>query len=101
VHVAAELIKAEGVEKTLEVVITSGLVKQKAFLQALEERLAPPLAKVGQSGVLDGFRAQFHNANFRKGLRLSFTTKGGRVTTKIDGAEVGMCLFLPFFLGFK
>lgn len=43
----AELVAHEGVEKTLRIVITSGLVKRKAFLEALEERLEPPLKQVG------------------------------------------------------
>ena len=42
---AAELVAAEGVEKTLSLVMTSGLVKRQNFLDALAERLEPPLKK--------------------------------------------------------
>ena len=38
----------EGIEKTLRIVITSGMVKQRPFLEALEERLEPPLKQVRQ-----------------------------------------------------
>jgi hypothetical protein len=39
-------MRHDGIEKTLRVVITSGLVNRRNFLDALEQRLAPPLEQV-------------------------------------------------------
>jgi hypothetical protein len=90
----AELVAAEGVEKTLRIVVTSGLVKRGAFLEALEERLAPPLQAAGELAALAAFRSQFDAASFRKGLEITFVASGSRLTTKIDGKQVGCCLAL-------
>lgn len=43
----ADLVKANNVEKSLRMVISFGGVNQKNFWSALEERLAPPMKKVG------------------------------------------------------
>ena len=43
----ADLVKANSVEKSLRMVISFGGVNQKNFWSALEERLAPPMKKVG------------------------------------------------------
>lgn len=176
---------ADGVEKTLRIVITSGLVKQRAFLDALEERLEPPLKKVwcarpgwvgldgsvfgsrapslwmrwrgvagaaaccklascywlisshakpptapvhtlqagglltacsrlaptsptwpqplllhtfyctlqaGELAALDAFKRQFEGAPFRKGFEVTFTTAGNKLTTQLDGKQVGGCV---------
>lgn len=47
------MIAADGFEKTLRLVISSGLVSRKKFVDALEEQLKPRLAKVttGQACV--------------------------------------------------
>lgn len=79
---------ADGVDKTLRIVITSGLVKQRAFLEALEERLAPPLQAAGELAALAAFRRQFDAASFRKGMEITFVASGSRLTTKIDGKQV-------------
>lgn len=84
-----ELVKQEHVEKTLRIVITSGLVKRKSFLHALEERLEPPLKQAGELGAMEQFVQQFDATDFRKGLEITFTTAGSRLTTAIDGQQVG------------
>lgn len=55
----AELVQQDGIEKTLQLVITSGLVKRKSFLDALQERLAPALKKAGPV-LLRSARAVLH-----------------------------------------
>lgn len=83
-----QLFKAlDAVEKTLVLVITSGLVKRKQFLDALNERLAPPLAKGKEGAALDAFKRQFGSVAFRKGLEIAFhfDKSGKTVTTKADG----------------
>ena len=150
----AELMRQEGVEKTLRIVVTSGLVKRGrwggggqggggggvgrsdgcrpadgaaagvafpapflcppclasfasphpptpsctlpsctppcSFIEALEERLAPPLAAAGQLAMLEAFTRQFDAAAFRKGLDIAFTFRGGgRLVTRVDGQQVG------------
>lgn len=85
----AELSKASGVEKSLVLVITSGLVKRKAFLDALNERLAAPLSHAKQGAALDAFTSQFDAVEFRKGLQISFTFIGNKLVTKADGKELG------------
>lgn len=84
-----ELLRHEDIEKTLHIVITSGVVKQKAFLSALEERLKPRLQAAGQLAALDTFKRQFDDAAFRKGLEITFTAQGDKLTTTIDSMQVG------------
>jgi hypothetical protein len=85
----AELIKASNVEKSLVIVISSKLVKRGNFLDALNERLSPPMVKAGETPALETFKSQFDRVNFRKGLQISFTFSGGRLITKADGKELG------------
>ena len=88
-HLFQELCNAETVEKSLVLVISSGLVKRKNFLEALETRLAPPLAKLKESAVLETFKEQFDGVEFKKGLEISFTFLDGKtVTTMADGREL-------------
>ena len=47
---AAELLAAEGLEKTVRLVITSGLVKRQTFLDALADQLEPPCKRVRPAG---------------------------------------------------
>jgi hypothetical protein len=47
-------MRHDSIEKTLRVVITSGLVNRRNFLEALEQRLAPPLQQVGGARCLRG-----------------------------------------------
>lgn len=75
----------KNVEKTLVLVITSGLVKRKNFLEALNERLAPAMAKVGEDAALEEFKAQFDAVEFRKGLEIAFNFAGGRLVTRANG----------------
>lgn len=83
------LSKAHGIEKALVLVITSRLVKNKNFLDALNERLAPPLTQANQTKALEQFKSQFDSVNFRSGLKISFTFKGNKLVTKADGKEIG------------
>lgn len=66
----------------------AGVVKQKAFLSALEERLKPRLQAAGQLAALDTFKRQFDDAAFRKGLEITFTAQGDKLTTTIDSMQV-------------
>ena len=84
----AELSKATSIEKSLVLVITSGLVKRKNFLEALEERLEPPMTKANENAALQAFKQQFDNVTFRKGLKITFTFTGGKLVTKADGKEL-------------
>lgn len=84
-----ELLAADSVEKTLKIVITSKLVKQRAFLEALEERLEPPLKQAGELAALEAFKRQFDDAPFRKGFEITFDWKGPKLVTKLDGKQVG------------
>ncbi|EFN51273.1 hypothetical protein CHLNCDRAFT_55230 [Chlorella variabilis] len=86
---AAELVSHEGIEKTLRIVITSGMVKQRPFLEALEERLEPPLKQAGELEALQRFKRQFDGAPFRRGLQITFCASGTKLTTTIDGKQVG------------
>lgn len=67
----AELASHSSIEKTLRIVITSGLVKRGPFLDAFNERLAPPLEAAGVSEALHQFQRQFDDAKFRKGLEIT------------------------------
>lgn len=84
-----ELVSHEGIEKTLRIVITSGMVKQRPFLEALEERLEPPLKQAGELEALQRFKRQFDGAPFRRGLQITFCASGTKLTTTIDGKQVG------------
>lgn len=42
----ADLVSADSFEKTLRLVISYGSLKRAQFVNALEERLAPPLTQV-------------------------------------------------------
>jgi hypothetical protein len=84
-----ELARAPGVEKTLVLVITSGLVNRSNFLDTMDQRLVGPLAAARDAASLAAFRSQFDGVEFRRGLRIAFNFAGGRVTTRAAGKEVG------------
>jgi hypothetical protein len=85
-----ELISKESLPKVLRIVITSGLVKRGNFLDALNDRMKPALQKInGDTGVLNQFSSQFDEAKFRKNLEIVFTCEGGKLSTVIDGKDVG------------
>ena len=84
-----ELAKATGVEKSLVLVMTSGLVNRKNFMDALNSRLAPPMTKARQGAALEAFQRQFDGVNIKKGMQLSFTFVGSKLVTKADGVEIG------------
>lgn len=42
-----------GVQKSIQIVVTSGLVNKKKLVDALRERIEPPLVKVRASGQTD------------------------------------------------
>jgi hypothetical protein len=85
----ADLVKAKNIEKTLVLVMTSRLVNNKKFLDALDDRLAPPLSKAGEDAALRRFRSQFDFVTVTPGLRVSFTVKGSKLVTKANGREIG------------
>jgi hypothetical protein len=80
---------AGGVEKSLLLVMTSSLVNRSNFLEALDSRLAPALARANQAAVLKDFRAQFDDVDIRKGVPIAFTFSSGRMATRAGGKEVG------------
>lgn len=87
--VYTDLINARRVEKNLMIVITSGLVKRKSFVEALNEQLEPPVTGTKSMETLSRFREQFDTIQFRKGLEISFTCHNGTLTTKVDGKKLG------------
>lgn len=85
-----ELMLAESLPKVLRIVITSGLVKKGNFLDALNDRMKPALQKInGDVDVLNQFSRQFDEAKFRRNLEIVFTCEGGKLSTVIDGKDVG------------
>lgn len=86
-----ELLKRDGIDKTIRIVITSAMVKRKSFLDAISERLAPPLQAACASDALDAFQHQFDTAKFHKGMEICFTwTTKGQLVTQVDGSQVGV-----------
>lgn len=79
---------AGNIEKSLVLCITSGVVKRKNFLDALNERLAPPMTQAKEGAALEAFKQQFDEVTFTKGLEISFTFTGGKLVTKADGKEL-------------
>lgn len=47
---------------------------------------APPQA--GETAALQAFTEQFSGAQFRKGLEITFTTRGAQLQTRVDGEQV-------------
>lgn len=72
-----ELVKAQNVEKSLVIKITSGLVKRGNFLVALNERLSPPLKRLGQDEVIKSFESQFDSVSFRKWMSILQSRRRG------------------------
>ncbi|GIL81042.1 hypothetical protein Vretifemale_10171 [Volvox reticuliferus] len=85
------VVSASNVEKTLRLVISSRLVDQKKFLEALEERLAPRLKQAGQPETLVKFKKQFDGVHFERGLEIAFTCPDNKnLVTKIGGQQKGV-----------
>eukprot|EP00877_Chromochloris_zofingiensis_P006740 jgi/Chrzof1/2319/Cz11g10250.t1 len=83
-----DLVSADSFEKTLRLVISYGSLKRAQFVNALEERLAPPLTQAGASAVLKDFQSLFDDVNFKKGTEITFTTQGkNKLVTKVDGQQ--------------
>lgn len=85
-----DLLQSKGVDKTLRLVISFSHVSRKQFVSALEERLAPSVKKAGDDKSLDLFHKQFDAVDFKKGLDITFIESSGRLTTKVDGKQVGV-----------
>ncbi|KAI8477278.1 MAG: chalcone isomerase [Monoraphidium minutum] len=84
------LVNTESFERSLRLVISFGGLKRATFVNALEERLAPPLRKAGKSAVMQDFERLFDNASFKKGTEIDFSASGhGKLVTKVDGKQVG------------
>jgi hypothetical protein len=84
----ADLCKAENVEKSLVLVMHSKLVNKQNFVQALEDRLTPPLTKLKELGALEDFKRQWDGVDIKKGLKISFTFTKGKVVTKAGDREL-------------
>ncbi|KAG7671359.1 hypothetical protein Ndes2526B_g02142 [Nannochloris sp. 'desiccata'] len=83
-----ELCKADNIEKSLVLVMTSKLVNKHNFLQALEDRLTPPLTKLKELAALEDFKRQFDGVDIKKGLKISFNFTKGKVVTKAGDKEL-------------
>ena len=87
--VFSALVKDSGIEKALRIVITSGLVKRKSFIDALDAKLKPAVRSTKSEKTLEDFCSMFDSVAFRKGLEVNvFFNKGDMVTT-VDGREIG------------
>ncbi len=76
-------------EKSLRLVISFGSLKRDTFLEALEERMEPPMKKAGEASSLEAFKRQFDDVAFKKGTELVFVVQdGGQLVTKVDGSQV-------------
>ncbi|KAI8103498.1 hypothetical protein M9435_004835 [Picochlorum sp. BPE23] len=102
----ADLMKHSSLEKALRVVITSALVKRKAFVSALDEQLKPPLSGTASEETLANFGSMFDSVSFRKGMDISFFFERDAMITKVDGQEIGRLrddrfskAFLNLYLG--
>jgi len=83
-----ELCKADNIDKSLVLVMTSKLVNNQNFLQALEDRLTPPLTRLKAQAALQDFKNQFDGINIKKGLKISFIFTKGKVVTKAGDKEL-------------
>ncbi|KAF5836856.1 hypothetical protein DUNSADRAFT_5347 [Dunaliella salina] len=81
---------SEAINKGLRLVITYGSLTRMQFLNALEERLAPPLKKAGELSTLEAFKRQFDDVTFQKGTEVTFFNTGRQLLTKVDNKEKGM-----------
>ena len=84
-----EIISSSSYEKSLRLVISYGNLKRSQFLDALQERLEPKLAKAGEKGTIDAFKKLFDDVSFKKGSEIVFVQEGGKLVTKIDGKSKG------------
>uniref|UniRef100_A0A7S3VI24 Chalcone isomerase domain-containing protein n=1 Tax=Dunaliella tertiolecta TaxID=3047 RepID=A0A7S3VI24_DUNTE len=83
---------SEAIKKSLRLVITYGSLTRLQFLNALEERLGPPLKTAGELSTLEAFRKQFDDVSFEKGTEVVFSTTGKQLLTKVDNREKGMLM---------
>ncbi|CAL8467962.1 g7500 [Coccomyxa elongata] len=87
---AERLMASNNIEKTIRIVVTSGLVNQGRFSKGLRESLESRIQETGDMAALDKFEALFKGAKFYKGLEMSFTnTKDGSLALRIGDEEVG------------
>jgi len=84
-----DLMRHSSIEKALRVVITSGLVKRKAFVSALDEQLKPRLSGTSSEETLSTFTSMFDSISFRKGMDISFFFERDALITKVDGHVIG------------
>lgn len=86
------------VPKTLQFVITSGMVNRQRFLHALEERMGPELRAAQRGDLMEAFVRQFDQVQIGKGSRIIFSTgTDGSLTTVAGGATVSP-VFAPLRL---
>uniref|UniRef100_A0A383W2M2 Chalcone isomerase domain-containing protein n=1 Tax=Tetradesmus obliquus TaxID=3088 RepID=A0A383W2M2_TETOB len=86
-----ELVGDTHFERSLRLVISFGSLKRSQFLNALEERLKPELAKAKEAeSTMKAFEGLFDGVNFRRGTEIAFSTHHkGQLVTQIDGKQVG------------
>jgi hypothetical protein len=85
-----EVINSNDVEKTVRIVVTSGMLNHDRFLGGIRESLVPACEKAGDVESLPQFEQLFDGTAFRKGLELAFTsTKAGGLAARIDSRDVG------------
>lgn len=91
---STDLVRADGLPKALRLVIHYGKLKKSAFVDALDERLAPAVTSAGHGASLDAFKRQLDAAQLKKGTEFLFESRGGGVlATHVDGKQVrlGCC----------
>jgi len=85
-----EVVNSKDIEKTVRIVITSGMLNHDRFLGGLKESLVPACKKAGDVESLPQFEQLFEGAEFKKGMELAFTsTKAGGLAARIDSRDVG------------
>ncbi|KAF6264171.1 chalcone isomerase [Scenedesmus sp. NREL 46B-D3] len=86
-----ELVGNTHFERSLRLVISFGSLKRTQFINALEERLKPELAKAKEpDSTMKAFEGLFEGVNFKKGTEIAFATHHqGQLVTQIDGKQVG------------
>ncbi|GFR51217.1 hypothetical protein Agub_g13590 [Astrephomene gubernaculifera] len=85
------VVSSPNVEKTLRLVISSRLVDNKKFVEALEEQLVPRLKKAGEPGAIDAFRNQFDRISFSEGMEVVFSsTDNKNLAVKVAGEQKGV-----------
>ena len=91
-----ELVGRSDVDKIISIVISSGFVSRKKFVNALDDALLPAVKATCSEATLNRFRDLFDNVAFKKGLHIDFYLRDGKLTTKVDGRALGT-LSDPYF----